>query len=324
MRPKSSYVRISGGLGHQLFQYAFSRTLAISSGSSVLLDLERYSLDARKNARKCEISNLFPQAIFSYGARYSMANLFSGILPNRIKHNLLAKKEKKIRMSKIFKGRKVILESNIPYDASIPLQNENYYVGNFVSPAYWWGDLNLIIDEIDQAVSISALGTDVCLPLENVIAIHIRRGDYLENKKTREFHGYCKDGYYLEALRWLRNMNGSLDSVLISSDDDDYARYFSCKVQELGFQVTILENLNPISTLYVLSRARYFVGSNSTFSWWAAFLGTQKLTVFPKRWFMDDNIEIISHRFYPKTPTLLDDALTSEPDSGYRQTKRVK
>ena len=54
MPPKSSYVRISGGLGNQLFQYAFSRTLAIGSGSSVLLDLERYSLDAGENARKCE------------------------------------------------------------------------------------------------------------------------------------------------------------------------------------------------------------------------------------------------------------------------------
>jgi Glycosyl transferase family 11 len=324
MPAKSSYVRISGGLGNQLFQYAFSRTLAIGSGSSVLLDLERYSLDAGENARKCEISNLFPYAIFSHSAKYSTASLLLGILPSRLKDNLLAKREYKIRMSKIFKGRKVVLESNIPYDASIPLQDENYYVGNFISPEYWWGNLKLIIDEVDQAVSISALSADTLLPPENVIAIHIRRGDYLENKKTREFHGYCKETYYLEALKKLRKMNGSLDSVLISSDNHTYACYFSSKLQELGFQVSILENLNPICTLYVLSRAHYFVGSNSTFSWWAAFLGTQKSTVFPKRWFMDENIEIIPHRFYPIMPFLLDDALTSEPINGNHHTKKVE
>ena len=323
MRLKSSNVRISGGLGNQLFQYAFSRNLTINTGSVVELDLERYGLENSKNSRKCELSKLFPGATFSNTFKFSILNYFLENLPNRLKRKLLEKREGEIRIRNIIKGRKIVLERSIPYDSSVPLENANYYVGNFISPEYWWGNKKLILKEIDHAVSISAVSANIPLPSKNSIAVHIRRGDYLDNKKTREFHGYCKDTYYLQAIRLLHAANKSLDTVLISSDNSEYARFFSAKVQALGFQVSLLENLDPISTLYVLSRAHYFVGSNSTFSWWAAFLGNQKSTVFPRRWFMDQNIEINAYRFYPNTPLLLDDALTSEPDNANHVTKMV-
>ena len=324
MQLKSSSVRISGGLGNQLFQYAFSRNLTINTGSVVVLDLERYGLEHGNNSRRCELSGLFPGATFLNTMRSSTVKYLLENLPTRLKHKLLVRIESKIRIRNTFKGRRIVLERKIPYDSSVPLQDCNYYVGNFISPEYWWGNQELILKEIDYAVSISAVGANIPLPSKNSIAVHIRRGDYLDNKKTREFHGYCKDTYYLEALKILREENEFLNTVLISSDNSDYARYFSAKVQAMGFRVSLIENLDPVSNLFVLSRAHYFVGSNSTFSWWAAFLGNQKSTVFPQRWFMDHNIEINADRFYPSAPFLLDDALTSEPDNSYREATMEK
>lgn len=321
MRTESSCVRISGGLGNQLFQYAFSRVIMIETQSPVQLDIERYSLE---NARKCEIANLFPEALFSNSMRIFAMGIFSKILPNRIKHKLLAQREGRIRKCESFMGRKVVLEKITPYDASIPLQVENYYVGNFISPEYWHRNQKRLLEEIDRAISFSACSAGTLLPSENTIAVHIRRGDYLENKKTRDFHGYCKDSYYIEAVESLRAIHQSLDTVLISSDDEDCARYFSSKIQAVGFQVSILENLDPTSTLYVLSRAHYFVGSNSTFSWWGAYLGNQKLSVFPRNWFMDEKIDINPDHFFPISPILITDALTSEPNIDYKVTGMVE
>jgi hypothetical protein len=315
MRSKTSVIRISGGLGNQLFQYAFSRNIEIETSGSILLDLGRFNFDSGRNARKCELKDLFPGALFSNDLSLPLSEFLSRFLPNQVSHVYLSKNEREIRAKEFFKGRRVALEKHFPYDGSISLGGGNYYIGNFISPEYWWSNQQRIIEEIDQAISNSALFAESLLPNENTIAIHIRRGDYLENRKTREFHGYCKDSYYLQAINNLCEIDGSLDSVLISSDNVAYAYLFSKKIRAMGLRVSILENLDAISSLHILSRSQYFVGSNSTFSWWAAFLSNKKSIVFPRYWFIDESFKVDSFRFYPSPPMLLTNALTSEPDS---------
>ena len=62
-----------------------------------------------------------------------------------------------------------------------------------------------------------------------------------------------------------------------------------------------IEGNNEIEDLYLLTRGKYFIGSNSTFSWWGAFLGDYKYKIFPKMWFGDpscpDPIDILDDDF---------------------------
>ena len=46
-----------------------------------------------------------------------------------------------------------------------------------------------------------------------------------------------------------------------------------------------IETKDEIEDLFLLTQGKYFIGCNSTFSWWGSFLGNQNLKIFPKKWF---------------------------------------
>ena len=118
----------------------------------------------------------------------------------------------------------------------------------------------------------------------NGCAIHFRRGDY---STRRDSLGLLGKEYYLKAMEFVSLKNSS-ESFIIFTDDKTVAQQFFDKTFN-KFNITFLSsdnNLSPEETMILLSKFEKIIIANSSFSWWAATLGSKsKEVVSPKIWF---------------------------------------
>ena len=121
------------------------------------------------------------------------------------------------------------------------------------------------------------------------VCVHIRRGDYVSNVKAALIHGTCSIEYYQRA-------SASLATTLLSphcyvfSDDPNWVR----NSFRLTFPTTVVDvntGMDASWDLFLMSQCKHFVIANSTFSWWAAWLGDEvnKRVIAPRNWFHDDS-----------------------------------
>jgi len=116
------------------------------------------------------------------------------------------------------------------------------------------------------------------------IAIHQRRGDYLLPQYST-FHGVSSTRYFTSAVRTLRAIWGPLP-VVIFSDSPEEGIFLSKEISDAEYFDD--RGLSATEVLIEIARFRHLVGSNSSFSWWAAFLADHKYgdVIFPKPWIL--------------------------------------
>ena len=289
-------VEISGGLGNQLFQYAFARKLQQVTGVSPVLSLLSYKKSIHQQRRKVEI-NSFLNFEFDY-------------FPNRIPTWRLDKLGDHFRTSKRFKNNLRYLDlvpETEPFNAThISFSKHGLYKSSLVSLNYW----DDIYDETISLLNVGMkrhyqelYGREFILD-SSVLGVHIRRGDYLTNAKTRNFHGYCSDEYYLDAVKSMLSDFPHIRSILIFTDNAAVCVGIAEKFGSFGLEVSFSETIDAISSLFEMGTCSHLIGSNSTFSWWAAQLGVVKSSIFPFNWFAGlDNYRIDG--FFKKDVTLL-------------------
>jgi len=110
--------------------------------------------------------------------------------------------------------------------------------------------------------------------------IHIRRGDYFRTPASQTFHGVLTKDYYRRAVAQMRSFNPAL-KFLVFSDDLPW-----CRRLDFLEGATFVEEADASSALHLMSQFRYYILSNSTFSWWGAWLGEKaEYVIAPDRWF---------------------------------------
>lgn len=250
-----------GGLGNQMFQYAFGKACSLKLGEPLSLDLSWYKGGKRKF--------LLDQMNVSYNR--SVKNpIFAKILEFLNKKNV-------VKGSRYFDEKYLKIEKNQILD------------GYWESPKYFSSIENLIKNEFTLKKP-----SDIFLKLskkieKNSISVHIRRGDYLVP------HGKSLNGieYCNEAVKYIvKNKNLTNPKILIFSDDPSWCKE---NVGILGGFATEVfeEKLNSdVETLMFMSLYENNVISNSTFSWWAGFLNKNpnKMVVMPKNWLTDHSL----------------------------------
>jgi len=116
---------------------------------------------------------------------------------------------------------------------------------------------------------------------EKTVIVHVRRGDYMiESKKA--YHGILTPLYYRAAMALCREKLGSDTKFLVLSDDIEYCR--ATYGSDEG--VTCIDEPNECVALHFMSQFQHYILSNSSFSWWASYLGKPAaLVIAPDRWF---------------------------------------
>jgi hypothetical protein len=118
-------------------------------------------------------------------------------------------------------------------------------------------------------------------------AVHVRRGDYL--KYPKHFPLPSKN-YYLKAIEDIKNKDPEVE-IFIFSDDPRWAK------KEFPEHNVIIGHPRPVEVkdrkgepldqydLFCMNLCDYHVISNSTFSWWGAYLAKSKQVIYPSVWF---------------------------------------
>jgi len=111
----------------------------------------------------------------------------------------------------------------------------------------------------------------------NCVLVHARRGDYI--RYAAQF-GPLSIEHYAESIKEMKKHIPKPRLILVSDDTDFFTK--SPVFQE---EETVIVNESDIMTLYIMSKSKAFIMSNSTFSWWGVALSDSHTAIAPKKWF---------------------------------------
>jgi hypothetical protein len=273
-------VKLDGGLGNQLLQYLFGVSLARRSGKAVYFDVSEYVQN--RGSRKLALS-----ALNLPGNYFSCATTFDHQKNEVILDRVRLQRGKLSFKTRLRLSRPLPLFQEQPSGDldSLAHFTEGYFLGFWVSFKYWHEPENLIsyINRVlDDTATKRAVYRDAltqCLS-DDVAAIHIRRGDYL-NAEHINWHGICSSGFFESATKVLNKKK-----YFIFSDDLDYINtHYSS-----GQFINVSEILNSEIDEFLLMRSfKNIIISNSTFSYVAAlfssFIHPSAKVVAPFPWF---------------------------------------
>ena len=119
----------------------------------------------------------------------------------------------------------------------------------------------------------------------NFVAIHVRLGDYIADSRTRNFHLVCDRDWYLKAVKKMEELINNPQFVVFSDNYYEAKKIFGSKVN-IYFNKTTSSH-KPWLDMKRISEFKHFILSNSSYSWWASYLGKDEssLVIAPKYWY---------------------------------------
>lgn len=256
-------VRLMGGLGNQMFQYAMGKMLEVQKGETFYVDTFSFYRDKK---RKYEL-NCFrikeKKAPLFYLLYYNIFFYFGS--------------EKK-------KSQEIYYESEIFQYQDICNAPQKYFVGSWQHEAYFE---NIKSELQEDFIFRNRFSSDVekmeqmILERESVL-VHVRRGDYLDC----DDYEIVGEEYYKKAMQYIEER--TMDTkFFVFSDDIEWCRKYFKKKKNIIF---VTGNTGK-EDFYLMCKCKHFIIANSTFSWWAAWLSDKNgIKVAPARWFKDEKI----------------------------------
>jgi len=277
-------VRLMGGLGNQMFQYAAALQLATLRKTMSKVDLT-FLLDRAPRANFTQrdfdlvIFNLVPEIASSKEVRpfRRIAERASGSVFERMA-NKLARRTYYLERSPAFDVHVLDLPDETYLEGYF--QNERYFAD--IAPAIRQG-FSLKLDPTEMPAETRGLEAEI--RSGESVCLHVRRGDYVTSPDNIRLLGYCSLDYYKTALAQLRS-RGVHGRVFVFSDDLKW-----CRENLNSAELTVVgeEHAGPRASTYfwLMTLCKHFVISNSSFGWWAAWLSESphKTVIRPAPWF---------------------------------------
>jgi hypothetical protein len=283
-------VRLKGGLGNQMFQYALGRTLQHRRKDELRIDVS-YLLGSSvfdwDVPREYALDVFRIQPAFVYSPR-----LLSRVPPRQIRYpsGWIAGEAETVPRRQTF-----VHEAEFGFHPEIlDLTAPSVYLdGYWQSESYFAEAQEQIRQAFQFRIPLAGPACELAQTISNVnsVSVDVRRGDYVTVESSRNTQGFIGEDYYRRGLEWIK-ANVENPHVFISSDDLPWCR------EHLNFDLptTYLEDEYAGwkfgAKLHLMSLCRHFLISNSTFAWWAAWLAgyEKKLVACPGRWFCTESL----------------------------------
>lgn len=268
-------INLKGGLGNQMFQYAFGRTLSIKNNDELKLDLN--SLDQAKM-----IGNIYrPFSLAYFNINRDIASL-PEIASCQKSAGLLT------RVKNILWGDQTNL-----FNQEYLNQIGNLYLdGYFQSPRYFENIRTVLLNEFTLASPLPEYGNKIMEQIENSqsVSVHIRRSDYLSNPQVKKQFGLCSKGYYLKAIDLMQEKIKDVKFFVFSDDISWVKDHLNFSENTVFVSDSALKDAEELS---LMSQCQHNIIANSSFSWWGGWLNqnTNKLVIAPTPWFNNVNYD---------------------------------
>lgn len=269
-------VKIIGGLGNQMFQYAFYLSLKDKfPDEEIRVDLSLF--DSYKLHNGYELERVFGlrPLIASPADIRRLSRYFSSYLLQRINRKILPAR-----------STEYIEKKDFIYQETVWYKGDRYYEGYWQNATYF----RAVDASVRKAFAFAPLLGERNRRLANAIAdvpvsvsIHVRRGDYVKHKL---FGGICEEAYYRQAIRMVFD-RFQLPFFYIFSNDIPWCRTHIVPLLGKNFQI-IDWNKGDDShiDMQLMSLCRIQIIANSSFSWWSAYLNSRldKVVIAPSPW----------------------------------------
>jgi|694.fasta_scaffold60267_2 hypothetical protein len=252
-------VTLKGGLGNQLFQFAFGLNSAIENDCYLKLNTEWFQ---SQKLRQPIIGSLL-------GVELNVPLEVKGHDRNLDLNPAVSLKQKK--------SLKVISQSEMHYNSKYLSEKNCKLDGYWQSERYFFENAPQIKGFIGERMNLGPLAT-------SRLIVHVRRGDYLK-KDTLKVHGLLTRDYYDRACNFL-NVNPD-ERFLVIENADQLELSMKEFAQENSFHV--IDQQSELDDLRLISTASHVVIANSTFSWWGAYLSKAQV-ISPRNWFAPEEL----------------------------------
>lgn len=285
MSSRAVWVKLDGGLGNQMFQYAFGRMLADSKGCDLVLDASGLG-----HALVGVTPRVYAMRPFNLRAKiYSEAPKIS---------NFQLKLLRRIPLLAGWVG--VYSEKGHDYDPGAVSENGFYWVGYWQSHKYLQASPRKLFEDFSPQLPLSDSACKFIKGLNpsTAVMLHVRRGDYVKLASAAQHHGVMSLDYYKKAVnQCLLEVPDA--SLYIFSDDIEWCR--NASLVNHASRVTYVESdsrRGDWEDLWMMSHCGHHIIANSSFSWWAAWLADQRYGVrerkvwAPQRWFLTEDVNL--------------------------------
>jgi hypothetical protein len=257
---------MQGGLGNQLFQWAFSLNQMTMGNrdlkySTLLLDLKLPQITKREYCLK----DLIPAEEFE----------------SKFKSSL------KLLRSKT--GNKFQIMRDITNIGSLGRNTSLIYIGFFQKLSTVENVKTQILESFNESRHFKNCLTEA---QDKFIAIHVRKGDYLGHSKTREFHGLTSNKFYMDSALQLRDQT-EVEKIRLFSDAQKDNNELVNDLRSKNFKVENMES-SEFLDFQGICQASAVVMSNSSFSWWGSYIADhlrKAPVIYPTPWFKDESMD---------------------------------
>lgn len=280
-------VCLAGGLGNQMFQYAFGRRLAHDRGC-------RLKLDAESGFAGDPYGRAFALGDFQIQAEFAAREE----IPRFMRSGRVLRRATMLWQSFLPQPwRSILVEKEyFVFDpTALNVRQPAYVVGYWQNEAYFKPVEDLIREDFVPRQELHPKARALMQEMESCasVSVHIRRlhGVAANGKPIPShvsLHGVCSPEYFHQAIAKIESLVPN-PRHFIFSDDAEWCRHNM--VVPSGRVVAAEVEVSDVDELLLMASCRHHIISNSTFSWWGAWLGRNpgKVVVAPARWHQSGN-----------------------------------
>lgn len=260
-------IRISGGIGNQMFQYAFARYLSHKTNLPLKLDIKEYELNTyphrpyRLGVFKIQEHFLTDNERIAYLNKPLLKRIYQKMLP--------------VYSRSYFKEKQYSFDSD-----AIKINQGTYIEGYYQSEKYFNSIADILRKEFVFQESVQGKNLEMLNGIKacNAVSIHVRRGDFLTQDS------FVKLGlpYYKRAIEIIVEKVKKPYFFIFSNGMDWCKDNLSDLASDREF-VDINDELTAYEDMRLMSNCKHHIIANSSFSWWSAWLNSNpdKIVITP-------------------------------------------
>ncbi len=277
------FVAISGGLGNQMFNYAFCVSLRAKGKKAALFApfLNRSKAYGHQGYELKKLFNIRSYQEFISVVIVTLLAIYSHLLR-------IIPVKSRWKFYKLIGIQVISVPENFIYYPEVFLfkHNNELFRGTWQSDKFFSGAEEKIREAFsfnESLLSEQTIKIRNQLTIENSVSVHIRRGDYLSDQYRNGFASVCTPGYYTNAIDYIKDVINKPHFYIFTDDKAWVSENFKYS------NATVINHNNGKDSwqdMYLMSQCRHNIIANSSFSWWGAWLNEHpdNIVIAPKRW----------------------------------------